>query len=128
MKIAGFFEPSDVAAFAQAVAGEIACLRPSLAGRPHVSICDARGVQIQSKEAVAAFADMLAHPAARSRRLAFIVDATLARMQIKRLTARDESSAYFTDDAGAEAWVFEPPLTAVVTAARNAPPAAFAKF
>jgi len=106
MTIAGFFTPDDVAGFQSAVASEIGRLRPFLRGEAHVTLCDTRGVQIQSQEAVAAFADMLAHPAARSRRLAYVVDATLARMQIKRLTARDDA-AYFPDAAAAEAWLFQ---------------------
>jgi hypothetical protein len=106
LAIGGFFTPDDVAVFQKAVSAEIVRLRSTLAGAPHVTLCDTRGVQIQSQAAVAAFTEMLANPAARSRRLAYVVDATLARMQIKRLTARADA-AFFQDPAAAEAWLFE---------------------
>jgi len=77
-----------------------------LRGEAHVTLCDPRGVQIQSQEAVVAFADMLAHPAARSRRLAYVVNATLVRMQLKRLTMRNDA-AYFPDPVAAEVWLFQ---------------------
>lgn len=105
LAIRGFFTVDDVAAFATAVRAAIVRLRPSLAGRPHVTICDTRGVQIQSAGAGAAFETMLANPEARSRRLAYVIDAALAQMQIKRITAR-EDAAYFRTYEEAEAWVF----------------------
>ena len=105
MTIAGFFPPDDIAGFQRAVATDIGRLRPFLRGGAHVALWDTRGVQIQSQEGVAAFADMLVHPAARSHRLAYVAGATLARMQIKRLTARDDA-AYFPDPAAAEVWLF----------------------
>lgn len=104
LTITGFFLPDDITAFVQAVSGGIAQLRPFCGGEAHVTICDTRGVHIQSQEAVAAFSDMLAHPAARSRRLAYVSDTALAQIQIRRLTARDDA-AYFHDIASAEQWL-----------------------
>lgn len=106
LAITGFFTPSNVLAFAQEVSVGIATLRPYLDGQGHVTLCDTRGVQIQSQEAVRSFSDMLAHPAARSRRLAYVVDAALAQIQIKRLTDRVDA-AYFRDLESAETWLFE---------------------
>lgn len=105
--ITGFFTPADVANFSREVAAQIARLRPIPNGAAHVTLCDTRGVQIQSQEVVTAFADMLAHPVARSRKLAYVIDATLARMQIRRLTARDDAR-YFDTVIAAEAWLFAP--------------------
>lgn len=106
LAITGFFTPPDVLAFAQEVSVGIAKLRPYLGGQAHLTLCDTRGVQIQSQEAVRSFSDMLAHPAARSRRLAYVVDAALAQIQIKRLTDRVDA-AYFRDLESAETWLFE---------------------
>jgi len=106
LAITGFFTPSNVLAFAQEVSVGIATLQPYLRGQGHVTLCDTRGVQIQSQEVVRSFSDMLAHPAARSRRLAYVVDAALAQIQIKRLTDRVDA-AYFRDLESAETWLFE---------------------
>lgn len=105
MKISGFFTVDDVAAFAATVAAEIAVLKRQAGALPHVTLCDTRGVQIQSQDAVAAFTAMLDNPAARSRRLAYVVDAALARMQIRRLTERSDAG-YFDTVEAAEAWLF----------------------
>ncbi|WP_242416754.1 hypothetical protein [Sphingomonas panni] len=107
MAITGFFTVDDVHGFAADITRNIARLRPFLHGVQHISICDTRGVEIQSQDAVAAFAEMLENPVARSRRLAYIADAALARIQIRRLTARD-NAAFFATMAEAEAWVFSP--------------------
>jgi hypothetical protein len=111
MKISGFFTVDDVAAFAATVAAEIAVLKRQAGAAPHVTLCDTRGVQIQSQDAVAAFTAMLDNPAARSRRLAYVVDAALARMQIRRLTERSDAG-YFDTVEAAEAAPQDRPVRA----------------
>lgn len=106
LAITGSFSGADVLAFRQDVAGAIAKLLSYLHGDDHVSICDARGAQIQAKEATAAFSGMLSHPAARSRKLAYVVDSALAQMQIRRLTGRSDVRFFHTVE-DAEAWIFE---------------------
>ncbi|KQN25712.1 hypothetical protein ASE86_05765 [Sphingomonas sp. Leaf33] len=73
----------------------------------HVSVCDASGIVIQSQAAVAAFSAMLRNPTARSRRLAFVSDSALARIQIRRLSGR-EDIAFFDTVEQAEAWATAP--------------------
>ena len=69
-----------------------------------MTLNDLRQLKIQPQEVVTAFRDMLAAPAYRSRRLAFVCGPTLARNQLSRaLGARD--AAFFDDPVSAEAWL-----------------------
>lgn len=106
MRIRGFFTEADVSSFAASVAEHLRAMRPLPLGG-HVSVCDASGVMIQSQAAVAAFTAMLQNPVARSRRLVFVSDAALARIQIRRLAGRDDIGLFDTIEQ-AEAWVMEP--------------------
>jgi hypothetical protein len=103
MRLGGFFSAADVALFAKDVADHIRSMAP-LPPAGHVSVCDARGMSIQSQEAAAAFSAMLANPTARSRKLGYVAGSALAKVQIRRLTNRD-TIAFFDDVAQAEAWV-----------------------
>ncbi|PXA98323.1 hypothetical protein DMC47_09100 [Nostoc sp. 3335mG] len=60
---------------------------------------------IQSQESVGAFQAMLSNPATTSRKLAFVITRSLARMQIKRAAA-SRNAAYFETVDEAEHWVF----------------------
>jgi hypothetical protein len=101
--MSGFFTPSDIEAFLEARRAAHAKL--SCARNAHVTLNDVRGMKIQSSEAVELFRQMLAAPEYRSRRLAFIVAPTLARMQLERLLDGREARC-FEDPAEAEAWLF----------------------
>ena len=102
--MAGLFLPADVAAFLEARREAHAAL-----GWPrnsHVTLNDVTAMKIQPQMTVEAFHAILADPAYRSRRLAFVVTPTLAKHQLMRaLDARD--ARCFADAAGAEAWLFE---------------------
>ncbi len=101
--MAGLFTPGDIDAFVAArrrAHDELGC-----APNRHVTLNDVRGMKIQSQEVVAAFRAMLADPAYRSRRLAFVAGQTLARSQLMRaLDGRDARCFEQVEDA--EVWLF----------------------
>lgn len=101
--MAGLFTPGDIHAFLEArqrAHDELGC-----APNQHITLNDLRGMKIQSQEVVAAFGALLADPAYRSRRLAFVAGQTLARSQLMRaLNGRD--ARCFEDLEEAEAWLF----------------------
>lgn len=103
--LSGFFELEDVARFDAArteIYGELRCARGE-----HLTLCDTSEMKIQSQDVVTAFGMVAADPRFTSRRLAFVVGASLARMQARRVTDRD-SVAHFNDLVSAEAWLFAP--------------------
>src|SRR4051812_37048632 len=98
----GLFTLDDIAAFAEARQAAHRKLR--CAANAHLTLNDLRALKIQPQEVVAAFRAMLAEPAYRSRRLAFVCGPTLARNQLTRaLGARD--ALCFDDPVSAEAWL-----------------------
>lgn len=102
--MSGLFAAHDIDAFLAARRKAHAELGTVPGG--HLTLNDLRGMKIQSQETVAAFRDLLAVPEFPSRRLAFIVGATLAKSQLMR--ALDARQARCFEDAGeAEAWLFE---------------------
>ncbi|HYD11397.1 MAG TPA: hypothetical protein VEC11_00970 [Allosphingosinicella sp.] len=104
IQMAGLFTPADIHAFLEARRRAHAELR--CAPNRHLTLNDLRGMKIQSQEGVAAFRDMLADPAFRSRRLAFVAAPTLARSQLVR--ALDGRDARCFDEPGeAEAWLLD---------------------
>lgn len=104
--LAGFFTPDDVACFVGA--RDAAHRRLRCAANAHSTLVDMRAMEIQAQETVAAFQQVLSDPRTRSRRLAFVVARSLARMQIRRAAdARD--AAYFTTIEEAEAWLTAKP-------------------
>lgn len=102
--LAGFFTPDDVARF---VTARDAAHRQLRCGpNEHATLVDMRAMQIQSQETVTAFQQVLGDPREASRRLAFVVARSLARLQIKR-AASERQAAYFTTVEEAELWVTE---------------------
>lgn len=102
LRISGFFMPADIDRFAAARAdayGVLLC-----AANEHVTLVDMRGMQIQSQECVDGFARVLGDPRHRSRRIAFVVERSLSRMQIQRITM-GRAARYFTAIEAAEAWL-----------------------
>jgi len=101
--MSGLFTLDDIAVFLaerRRAHEELGC-----APNQHMTLNDVRGMKIQSQETVAAFRDMLADPAYRSRRLAFVAGQTLARSQLMRaLDGRD--ARCFEDIEDAETWLF----------------------
>lgn len=103
IRMGGFFTREEIAAFV--VARDAAHRQLTCAPNQHVTLNDIRDMKIQSQDIVEAFRDMLAAPAHRSRRLAFVVSPTLARTQVMRALDR-RAAQCFEDIWRAEAWLF----------------------
>lgn len=103
--LCGFFTASDVALFVAARDREHRKLRCS--SNQHLTLVDVTGMKIQSQESVERFASMLANSSMWARRLVFVVDTSLARMQAKRAISGREV-AFFRTISEAEAWLFRP--------------------
>lgn len=102
VKLAGFFTQQDVASFANAYREGLGQLN----GYGHLTLADIREMAIQAQDIVIAFADFMASPTTRSRKLAFICGSTLARLQAQRLTTRADVQ-FFQSAFAAEAWLLE---------------------
>jgi len=115
--MAGLFEPGDVDRFL-AARSEAHRALGCLPNR-HLTLNDVRAMKIQPQQTVSAFHELLADPAHRSRRLAFVVGPTLARSQLMRALA-GRASRCFGDPIEAEAWLLAQDEEA--QAADRAPP------
>jgi hypothetical protein len=100
--MSGLFTRADVAAFLDA--RREAHERLACAPNRHVTLNDLRALKIQPQEIVAEFREMLADPRYRSRRLAFVVGATLARAQLLRALGGRPVRCFETVEE-AEAWL-----------------------
>jgi len=100
----GFFDADAIARFVEVRALEHAKLR--CGPNQHLTLNDIREMKIQSQDVVARFHALLADPAYRSRKLAFVVASSLARMQLIRAVG-ERHATYFTSIAEAEAWLFD---------------------
>lgn len=105
IRMSGFFTIADIEDFL--VAREQAHARLRCGPNQHITLNDVSEMKIQSQEIVAAFQTMLAAPAYRSRRLAFVTGSTLARGQLLRAAIGREVRC-FDDVAAAEAWLLAP--------------------
>ncbi|THD36061.1 MAG: hypothetical protein E7773_08995 [Sphingomonas sp.] len=105
IKMSGFFTPADIDAFYAARAAEHAKL--TCGRNQHLTLNDLRDMKVQAQDVVAAFQSLLADPAYRSRRLAFVVSRTLARSQLMRALDRRVARC-FEDAREAEAWLLAP--------------------
>lgn len=103
IRMSGFFTTDDIGAFLAERAEAHA--RLVCGPNQHLTLNDLREMKIQAQESVENFRAMLADPAYRSRRLAFVMGRTLARTQLFR--ALDQRYARcFEDVPTAEAWLF----------------------
>lgn len=114
--LGGFFEAADVERYV--AARNAAHLKLTSAPNQHVTLVDVRDMKIQPQEMVPAFAAMMSNPQYRSRKLAFVVSLSLARMQLVR-ASEGRAARFFTDMDEAEAWLMshddeaaEPPFSA----------------
>ncbi len=102
VEMGGFFSEADVALFAADMISKIHAL--DCAPNEHLTLCDISAMKIQSQDSVTAFAQFVGHPQVRSRKLAVVTGATLARQQAIRLTDRP-GVRFFRDVPSAEAWL-----------------------
>lgn len=103
IRLSGFFGVDDVTRFQAELLLAHKRLRCGRRGGP-LTINDISGMVIQSQDVVARWREFLADPTHRSRRLAFVVGSSLARMQLQRaIDGRD--ARVFTDAAEAERWL-----------------------
>jgi hypothetical protein len=101
--MSGFFTPTDIADFLET--RRVAHAKLRCPRNWHLTVNDLRGMKIQPQDSVAGFQALLADPAYRSRRLAFVIGPTLARSQLSRaLSGRD--ARCFGTVVEAEAWLF----------------------
>ncbi|AOG00614.1 hypothetical protein BSY18_560 [Blastomonas sp. RAC04] len=100
--LAGFFEPMDVEAYI--AARNAAHDKLTCGPNEHVTLVDVRDMKIQQQDIVKAFGGVLADSRHRSRKLAFVVALSLARMQLFRATSSRDAQ-YFTNVDEAEAWL-----------------------
>lgn len=100
--LAGFFEPTDVEGYV--AARNAAHSQLTSAPNQHVTLVDVRDMKIQQQDIVKAFGAVLADPRQQSRKLAFVVALSLARMQLLRATG-SRTAQYFATVEEAEAWL-----------------------
>ena len=105
IRMSGFFTPADIVAFIEERGR--AHERLTCGPNQHLTLNDVRGMSIQPRDAVAGFQAMLADPAHRSRRLAFVVAPTLARGQLARALSDRGETRMFEDLREAEAWLLD---------------------
>jgi hypothetical protein len=94
IRMNGFFGMDDIQRFIRErrkVHAQLTC-----GPNEHLTLNDIRDIKIQSQDIVDAFRALLADPAYRSRRLAFVVAPTLTRTQLFR--ALDSRSARTFED------------------------------
>jgi len=103
IRMSGFFTPEDIDAFLAARA--VAHTQLRCGPNQHLTLNDLSDMKIQSQDSVEMFRAMLADPAYRSRRLAFVIGRTLARTQLQRALDR-RTARCFDDSWAAEAWLF----------------------
>ena len=102
MRLVGMFGPVDLQRFLEERRAAHAKLR--CGPNRHLTLCDTRPIGIQTQDMVKQFGAMLADPAYRSRRLAFVTACTLARTQLQRAIGGRDARC-FTDQTEAEAWL-----------------------
>jgi hypothetical protein len=103
IRLAGFFSVDDIARFQSELQLAHKRLNCARRGGP-LTINDISGMMIQSQEVVTRWGAFLADPTHRSRRLAFVVGSSLARMQLERAIG-ERDARVFTDAAEAESWL-----------------------
>lgn len=103
IRLSGFFSVDDVGRFQAELLLAHRRLGCAHRGGP-LTINDISDMAIQSQDVVACWEAFLADPAHRSRRLAFVVGSTLARMQLQR-TIRGRDAKVFTTVDEAERWL-----------------------
>jgi hypothetical protein len=103
-ELSGFFDHAVINRFLVDRAAAFAKLR--CGPNQHLTLCDVSGCMIQSQEVFAGFRALFTQQETRSRRMAFVVGSSLARLQIRRLVEGRSDIGWFDTEAPAEAWLF----------------------
>ena len=104
--LSGFFDPTEVAGFDRARLAAHAQLR--CGPNRHLTLIDVRDLKLQAQAVFEAFRLMIADPATRAHRLAFVAGDAAIRLQVRRIVQRDDVRC-FADIATAERWLTEVP-------------------
>jgi hypothetical protein len=105
IELGGFFSLTDVEALE--AEKRAALSRLGLPRNTHLTLVDVSRCKLQAQDVFRAFQSAIADTRYMARRLAFVTGSSLARMQIRRMTTRDDAK-FFATIAEAEAWLFEP--------------------
>ena len=104
IRLSGFFSVDDVERFQAELLLAHRRLGCGRRGGP-LTINDISDMAIQSQDVMVRWGAFLADPAHRSRRLAFVVGSTLARMQLQRAIGSRDAMVFTAADE-AERWLF----------------------
>jgi len=102
LTMGGFFDSAtigDMRAQLVTAIGSLTC-----PPNEHLTLCDIRGMDIQTQDRVEEFSRLVGSDDVRSRRLAFVTARSLARLQAKRLSARADVE-FFSDLESAHDWL-----------------------
>ena len=102
MTLSGFFTAADLARFdleRRAAFGRLRC-----GPNRHLTLVDTSRISIQAQDMVARFGAVIAYPACRARRIAFVTASSLARSQLHRAIGGVDARV-FTDARDAEHWL-----------------------
>ena len=103
LALSGFFDRPTLKRFV--ADRNAAILRLGCRPNGHVTLCDLTKCDLSTPEIVADFRVVVGDPRYASRRLAFVIEASLARMQTRRVATRD-GVGYFAGIDAAEEWLF----------------------
>jgi hypothetical protein len=118
LTMGGFFGIDDVAKLSEARLAGLRQLR--CAANQHRTLVDVSECKLQSQDVVVAFQKVIGDPRYTSRRLAFVIGSSLARMQVRRILTR-AGAALFDNVAEAEAWLLDDtPIPVAKTAGAEA--------
>lgn len=102
MTLSGFFTVADLGRFD--AERRVAFRRLRCGPNRHLTLVDTSRISIQAQDMVARFGAVIAEPAFRARRIAFVTASSLARSQLQRaIGGRD--ARVFTDARDAEHWL-----------------------
>ena len=101
--LGGFFDLQHVAALENDKLD--ALIRLGCRPNQHYTLVDVSACKLQPQDVFHAFQAAISDPRYMSRRIAFVTGGSLARMQVRRMLARNDAAFFDTVDA-AEAWLF----------------------
>ncbi len=100
--LAGFWDVDEARAFATEQQAEVRKFGPPNAS--HLTLADVRDFAVQTQEVSAILRELVRNAASTSKRLAVVGGEGLVRIQVKRITDRDEMQLFATV-TDAESWL-----------------------